>query len=460
MNKSFVEDSRADAQRFFEENPDVELVELLIPDINGVFRGKRISKQKFLKSFTEGVTLPGSMCLVDITGDNPEGTGLLWSSGDQDNLAKPIPGTLCRVPYGELPLAQVMMSLHNLDGTRFFADPRNVLQGVVDRMAADGFYPTVALELEFYLADQNEKTAEPLPPQPLGGGIASDGVQVYGLQQIEDFEKVLHDAVAELNRQGIPADTIVAEAGPGQFEINLGHVTDPMLAADHAMQLKRVVKGIAWDHGVTATFMAKPYSDQAGNGLHIHVSLRDENDNNVLSPVGGEEVSDNLRFAIGGLQESMFESMAIFAPNPNSFRRFQNKAYAPMSPNWGLNNRTVALRIPAGSPKAARVEHRVSGADANPYLVLACVLAGMHYGLKNKLDPGEPTVGNGYEQHGGKIVPRSMISALDRFVEGDIVKDYLGERFVEVFDICRRAEYDEFFAEVTQLEYRWYLDAV
>ena len=120
----------------------------------------------------------------------------------------------------------------------------------------------------------------------------------------------------------------------------------------------------------------------------------------------------------------------------------------------------MALRIPAGSPKAARVEHRVSGADANPYLVLACVLAGVHYGMKNKLDPGEPTVGNGYEQHGGKIVPRSMISALDRFVEGDIVKEYLGEKFVEVFDICRRAEYDEFFSEVTQLEYRWYLDAV
>ena len=123
------------------------------------------------------------------------------SSGDQDNIAKPIPGTLHAVPYGELPLAQVMMSLYNLDGTKFFADPRNVLQAVVDRLAADGFYPTVALELEFYLADQNEQTAAPLPPAPLGGGIASDGVQVYGLQQIEDFEKVLHDAVAELNRQ-------------------------------------------------------------------------------------------------------------------------------------------------------------------------------------------------------------------------------------------------------------------
>ncbi|PTB99466.1 glutamine synthetase, partial [Thalassospira xiamenensis] len=155
MNKSFVEDSRAEAQRFFEANPDIELVELLIPDVNGVFRGKRISKQKFLKSFHEGINMPGSVCLVDITGDNPEGTGMLWSSGDQDNIAKPIPGTLHAVPYGELPLAQVMMSLYNLDGTKFFADPRNVLQAVVDRLAADGFYPTVALELEFYLADQN-----------------------------------------------------------------------------------------------------------------------------------------------------------------------------------------------------------------------------------------------------------------------------------------------------------------
>ncbi|MFH1803354.1 MAG: glutamine synthetase family protein [Pseudomonadota bacterium] len=460
MNKTFVEDSRAEAQRFFDANPDIELVEILLPDINGVFRGKRVSKNKFLKSYAEGVNMPGSMCLVDITGNNPEGTGMLWSSGDQDNIAHPIPGTLHRVPYGKQALAQVMMSLHDLDGERFFADPRNVLQGVVDRMAADGMFPTVALELEFYLADQNTETGIPLPPAPLGGGYASDGVQVYGLQEIENFDRVLHDAVSELNRQGIPADTIVAEAGPGQFEINLGHVHDPMQAADHAMQLKRVVKGIAWDHKVTATFMAKPYSDQAGNGLHVHVSLRDAAGKNVLSPVGDEDVSDMLRYAIGGLQASMFESMAIFAPNPNSFRRFQNNAYAPMSPNWGLNNRTVALRVPAGGPESARIEHRVSGADSNPYLVLACVLAGMHYGIKHKLDPGAPVEGNGYEQTGGKIVPRSMISALDCFVDGKIVKDYLGERFVEVYDVCRRAEYDQFFAEVTTLEYRWYLDAV
>jgi glutamine synthetase len=167
-----------------------------------------------------------------------------------------------------------------------------------------------------------------------------------------------------------------------------------------------------------------------------------------------------LKNAIGGLQKSMFESMAIFAPNPNSYRRFQNKAYAPMSPNWGLNNRTVALRVPAGNAKAARVEHRVSGADANPYLVLACVLAGVHYGLKHKLDPGEPIEGNGYEQHKGLIVPRSMISALDHFINGKIMRDYLGDEFVDVFDVCRRAEYDEFFSEVTPLEHRWYLDAV
>ncbi|WP_339779002.1 glutamine synthetase family protein [uncultured Thalassospira sp.] len=459
MNTSFVEDSRAEAQRFFEANPDIELLELLLPDINGVFRGKRVTKNKFLKSYAEGINMPGSLCLVDITGNNPEGTGLLWSSGDRDSIAKPIPGTLHRVPYGEQALAQVMMSLYDLDGTPFFADPRNVLQSVVNRLAADGYYPTVALELEFYLADQNE-TGRPIPPAPLDGSYASDGIQVYGLQEIENFDRVLHDAVSELNRQGIPADTIVAEAGPGQFEINLGHVSDPMQAADHAMQLKRVVKGIAWDNKVTATFMAKPYSDQAGNGLHIHVSLRDAEGNNVFSPVGDEEVSDLLKNAIGGLQKSMFESMAIFAPNPNSYRRFQNKAYAPMSPNWGLNNRTVALRVPAGNAKAARVEHRVSGADANPYLVLACVLAGVHYGLKHKLDPGEPIEGNGYEQHKGLIVPRSMISALDHFINGKIMRDYLGDEFVDVFDVCRRAEYDEFFSEVTPLEHRWYLDAV
>ena len=215
---------------------------------------------------------------------------------------------------------------------------------------------------------------------------------------------------------------------------------------------------MAEKHGLAATFMAKPYSAWTGSGMHIHVSLGDEDGNNLFA---AEDPMQNelLMHAIGGLKAAMAESMLIFAPNANSYRRFRRNSYAPVSASWGINNRTVSLRIPAGPPKACHIEHRPSGADANPYLVMAAILAGMHYGITEKSDPGNPVNGNGYERR-AKYIPGNWFDAIDAFWRASILKEYFGKEFVDTYCTLKEVEADRFYAEPTARDFEWYLRTV
>ena len=189
------------------------------------------------------------------------------------------------------------------------------------------------------------------------------------------------------------------------------HQSEAILAADHAVFLKQIIKAAAAATGFDATFMAKPYPDRAGTGLHVHVSVLDENGRNIFDD-GSAEGSDRLRHAIGGMQALMPESMALFAPSINSYRRFQPDMFAPVNRRWGVNNRSAGLRIPMSPGEARRVEHRVAGADANPYFTLAGVLAGLHHGLTNKLDPGPAATGN-VSREPDLALPFSLDAALE-----------------------------------------------
>ena len=207
------------------------------------------------------------------------------------------------------------------------------------------------------------------------------------MQELDEYSAVLGAIAAAAREQELPVGTVLAEYGPGQFEVNLHHVDDALLACDHAIRLKRLVKGVALQHGMEATFMPKPYRDHAGSGAHLHVSLLDAQGRNIFAaddPAGSEQ----LRHAIGGLAATMNDAMAICAPTANSYRRFQPEAYVPLNPSWSVNNRGVAFRVPHGPPASRRVEHRIAGADANPYLLAAIVLAGMHLGLDAQARPG------------------------------------------------------------------------
>ncbi len=447
------------ATEFRARHPDIAHLDVLIADMSGVLRGKKIPISGLDKIFREGMTFPGSLFATDITGETAEETGLGFADGDADRPCFPLPKTLDPVPWLARPTAQVLLAMQDLDGTPFFADPRTVLTGVLDRLKADGLFPCVAIELEFYLVDKERREGgSPRPPVSPLTGKRQATTQVYGIDELYDFEALLYDVHDCCRAQGIPVDSIVSEYAPGQYELNLRHVTDPLEACDDAILFKRVVRSVALKHGVEATFMAKPYPDQAGSGLHVHMSMLDATGRNVFAdedPAG----SPILRHAIGGLMRTMPEGMALFAQNQNAFRRFQPNSYAPHAPLWAVNNRSVSLRIPPGKPEDRRVEHRVAGADSNPYLVMAAILAGAHWGIRNGFDPGPPIQGNSYEAV-EQTLTSSWIVALETLDTSAFFKEYFGRRFLDVYLALKWFERDKFFSRITPLEYEWYMAKV
>jgi glutamine synthetase len=204
--------------------------------------------------------------------------------------------------------------------------------------------------------------------------------------------------------------------------------------------------------------MAKPLAGQSGNGLHVHLSLYDEAGRNLFGETAEGEAA--LRRAVGGVLALLPESLLLMAPNANSYRRLQPYTYAPTVPSWGENNRTVAIRIPPGPPAARRLEHRVAGADANPYLVLAAVLAGVHHGLDRHLDPGPPATGDAYALVPRAALPLDWAAATAAFRSGRVLRDYLGERFSDLLAAGREAERRRFEAHITPIELAWYLASV
>ncbi len=445
--------------RFLATNPDIVGIDILLSDGNGVMRGKRMPREGIEKAFRDGVRFPGSMHALDITGADIVEAGLVWERGDADYVCWPVPDTLKRAPWHSRALGQALVSMYDESGTPFFLDPRHVLKRVLDRYSADGLTPVIAIELEFYLIDPAlDEQGRAQPPRSPHTGRRDTGVQPLIMTALDDFEAFFAGVERATAAQAIPAEAAIAEAGPGQYEINLNYNRDAMLAADHGVLLKHLVKGVAASCGFGATFMAKPYEEESGNGLHIHMSLLDREGRNVFDD-GTARGSDTLRHAIGGLQATTAEALAICAPNANSYRRFREGSYAPTSTAWAYNNRTTGLRIPSGGGKARRIEHRFAGADANVYLVAAAMLAGAHWGIVNKATADAPTDGNAYEQPRA-MLPTDWNDAIRAFDAATVLPDYLGAEFCRVFSLGRKAERRKFNATVSPLEYEWYLRTV
>ncbi len=448
-----------EARAFLKAHPEVQFFEILFTALSGVPRGKRLRRHELIAIYEYGRFLPGSVLVCDVTGQDCEDTGLVWEDGDADRLAKPAPGTLVKASWLGDDVAQVITSMYELDGRPNDLDPRHVLRGVLERFAADGLTPVVACELEYYLID---------PIRTAAGGIQLAAAPrtgerpslhgVYGLREIEDFSGFLRDLWAAADVQGVPLEGAISEYAPGQLELTLKHGPDALRAADEALMYKRIAKGVAVRHGAEASFMAKPFSDRAGSGLHLHVSINDAAGENIFAsddPAG----TPALRHAVGGMKATLAEGMAIFAPNANSYRRFRANSYAPVAPTWGVNNRTVSLRVPAGPPKGRHIEHRVAGADANPYLALAALLAAVHHGLTHAINPGPPVEGDGYAAaaRSNLRLPANWFAAVDHFEGSAVMRDYLGDRFVTMFGKVKRTEQDRFNEVVSALDYDWYL---
>jgi glutamine synthetase len=347
-----------------------------------------------------------------------------------------------------------MLTMFDSKGSPAAADPRHALVRMVDGLQGHGLTPVVACELEFYLL--REEPAGRLVPA--GGGRASERqkIDAYSLQRLDDLAPLFDDVYAAARTQGLPAETLMSEYSPGQFEITLHHRDDCLRAVDEAVMFKRLLRGVAQKHGLIACFMAKPFTARAGSGLHVHVSMNDAAGRNLFAsedPAGAPA----LRHAIGGMKAVMPESLAIFAPNANSYRRFVSKSYAPVAPIWGINNRSVSLRVPAGPPVSRHVEHRIAGADANLYLAVAAVLGAAAQGMARKLDPGPPVEGNGYAQAGERTLPGGWREALDAAEASQFLRDCLGAEFMKVFLAIKQQECARFSAEVSELDYAWYL---
>ncbi len=452
----------AEAEAFLAAHPDIEAFDIVLHDANGIGRGKIIRRHELLSFYKSGRHLPISILGLDICGEDVHETGLIWDQGDGDLRAWPIPGTLVPLHGTNPPRGEVFMSMYTLDGQRMTSDPRHALQRQVDALAAEGLHPAGAFELEFFLLD-NERgpDGKMQPARDVLDGRKSNKTEVYSVDHLHGMLPLFSDIYAGAQKAGITAETMISEYAPGQYELTLHYRTDVMQAADDLMRLKRIVRAQARAHGVTACFMAKPNENYAGSGMHFHVSMLDDAGQNVFVEAEEGKWNPAILHALGGLKETMAESMLVFAPHANSWRRFASQSYAPVSPSWGVNNRSVALRIPAGDIKARRIEHRPAGVDANPYLVAATVLAGIRRGMAQQTDPGPEVTGNAYaETAEGAAMPTDWKSAIEAAKRSDFLKDALGEDMHRTFTAIKAAEYARVMRTVSEVDFDLYLHTV
>ena len=449
--------SLTELERLIERYPDIEYVDAILSDMSCYIRGKRFPVAEAGKIYTSGVQIPESTFLLDFLGAGSDPCGRGFSDGDPDGTLFPIPGTTQYVPWGTGRNAQVLMELYTDDGSPSVVDPRHVAASVLEQFNTLGYRTNIAFELEFYLLDGAlDEKGRPKIAESKSVDSGSVETQVYSLEDLDKHHEFLRSVHSACEIQGIPASVVTSEYSPSQYEINLRHVNDPLTAADHCILLKRVVRDVALTFGMRATFMAKPFIQYSGNGMHLHLSLEDDSGKNVFQ---GKSILGNslMRHAIGGLLDTTSDMFAIFAPGRNSYRRFVPDLYVPVNRSWGYNNRSVAIRIPSGDHNARRLEHRIAGADANPYLVLAALLAGVHHGIVNSIDPGEAAPAINVSGEIDETLPLEWENSVSVFQSSKFAATYLTSEYVELYCAVKRDEINQYLQQVTGQEYLLYL---
>ncbi|MEC8439234.1 MAG: glutamine synthetase family protein [Pseudomonadota bacterium] len=440
-------------RQFLNAYPDITMVEALITDCNGIARGKWLPVQKLDTIEEQGLKLPKSALGLDVWGrDIP---ALAHANGDIDGYCHLVEGSLRPLLTERgVDQAQVLLSMFDKDGSPYMGDPRQVLQALVTRFTEKELKPCMAVELEFSLLPKPETS------ETIGTALRDQnavGGNLYALSELDYHGPLLEALRQAFDTQDLPYEGIIKESAPSQFEINVAHSDDVMLLADQVIRMQRTIRAVSARHGFVASFMPKPIDNEAGNGLHVHCSLLDENGTNVFDD-GGEEGSDLLRYAVAGCLELLPASMLLFAPSFNAYRRFQPGNHAPTESAWGYDNRTTAIRIPESPSAARRIEHRVAGADANPSLVLAAVLAGIWHGIENMLSPPDPVEGSAWDQEiDAPALPTTMDEAISVFDKSDVLSSYLTGEFKTLFLATKVQEWNEFAKRVTEFELETYL---
>jgi glutamine synthetase len=442
--------SFADMERWLDDNR-VDELECLVPDLTGVARGKILPRAKFTQE--RGMRLAESVLGMTVTGEAPDSAAYseIISDNDYDMELLADPSTVVLVPWVPEPdrTAQVIHDCYFSDGRLVDFAPRSVLRRVRELYAAQGWRAVVAPELEFYLIAKNEDPDFPLTPPVGRSGRSETSRQHYSIDAVNEFDPLFEDIYAWCELMELEVDTLIHEIGAGQMEINFLH-GDPLDLADRVFYFKRTLREAALRHKMYATFMAKPMANEPGSAMHIHQSVVDAaSGRNIFSDAHGEPTPAFFHY-IGGLQKYLPAAMAFLAPYVNSYRRLVRNSAAPINIRWGRDNRTVGLRVPRAKPEARRVENRVIGADANPYVATAVTLACGYLGMMEKIEPTAESTGSAY--HAARELPRGMSEALAALAQTPELSAVLGERFVRLYRLVKELEYDEFMTVISSWE--------
>ena len=445
------------ATKFLDENPELEKIEFIYVDFNGIPRGKNASPKTLIKASEGGLKMPISSYVLDVWGDNPKGTGLVMS-GDGDAICRIVESSLAITPWSSRNTAQCIVSMEDGNGDAIYADPRNVLNSILSRFKNLGLRPVIAPEMEFYLIDkQLQKNGHPQMPLIPGTNRRYEEVQLLNLSEMDDFEEFFELVEKSAISLGIPAETAIKECAPGQFEINLLHHNDALLMADQAFLMKRLIKNCARKFNLNATFMAKPFSEEAGNGMHAHLSIIDKDGKNIFKVNKNKQPYGVFASAIAGLLKNAPDFLSFYAPHSNSYRRLVHNAdHAPTTLSWGNENRTALVRLPEASNKATRLEFRLPSADSNPYLVFASILASVLNGIENEFNLEKETIGNAHAQHEPEL-GITWREAVHKTSVSSVVKEFFGDRFQQSYQCVKESEIKRFESTITDFEYNSYL---
>ncbi|MEM7070877.1 MAG: glutamine synthetase family protein [Pseudomonadota bacterium] len=443
-------------QDFFDQNKKIKTIDLIFYDLSGQMRGKTIPAYEWQKCVKGQVMIPGSSLVLDHQGAALNRIEEGFKDGDPDHFCWPVKGSLIHFSPGK---ACALVSIFDAQKP-IFCDGYGMVMRLLERLKASGLYVQIAIELEFYLLDMKSvydgKVELAHTPDTR---CVPKNCQVYHIETLSDYDQFFDGFRQFMSKQSIDIGALTKEYGPNQFEINLNHSSDVLSVIRDAILFKHCLRMHARKHGWLASFAAKPLEDYAGSGLHIHCSIWDQKGKNLGVKTNDKTkqhcISDLLRYAIGGLQATIDPSMVIFASDMNAYRRLQPGSYAPINKAWGYNNRAVSLRIPAGNPKATRIEHRVAAANANLFLAVASLLSGIHYGVNHKLDPGLPTQGIDFESSTQDIITNwwDAIAAWHKF---EPWIDYFGQRFHDRFWHINRHNLDLFINETRGCDTKLY----
>ncbi len=444
-SEPIVEPTQQSIDSWLKEH-NIDEIEAIIPDMTGTARGKIIPAHKY--SEEAGMRLPEAIFLQTVTGDLPKDESAI-NPAEIDMVLKPDPKSWRTVPWAKDPTALVIHDCFYADNSPVDISPRYVLRRVLEVYQQQGWQPIVAPELEFYLVKPNTDSDYPLEP-PIGrSGRAEAGRQSFSIDAVNEFDPLFEDVYDYCEAQRIGIDTLIHEAGAAQMEVNLLH-GDPLELADQAFLFKRVLRESALRHDMYATFMGKPMENEPGSAMHIHQSVVDTaTGNNIFSKNDGE-ASELFSWHIGGLQKYLPQAMALLAPNVNSYRRITRYLSAPINVEWGYDNRTAGLRVPLSSPQARRVENRVAGADANPYLAIAASLACGYLGMMEKIDPRKPVKESAYDLP--YELPRNLERSLLNLLDCEPLRRLFGDRFVRTYNAVKESEFEAFLHVISSWE--------